>query len=166
MNVTNNYKIHLEQVMEHNGHKEVRVSVEKKRDLTGNEGASAIWQWTVDAAKVISEFSSSYDDEAALPAATPAPALPAASAEAAPPPVSSASCAPMEALPKTWPELKAMPMERQKDALHELWNLKGSVNEVAQSLGASLSSLEKLKHRLGITETSKAAYLAAKADKP
>ncbi|MBQ7179391.1 MAG: AAA family ATPase, partial [Victivallales bacterium] len=157
INVTNNYKIHLERKSEQNGSYQVQISVEKGRDLTGNEGASAMWNWTVDAAKVISAFNSTYEDDngasmqSAQSTQTAAPANPPAIDNT------------LDCLPKTWDELKALPEQEQRIALFELWNCLGSVPKAAGHLKASLSATEKRMKKLNVNEVTKQEYLAAKA---
>ena len=153
INVTNNYKIHLERKSEQNGSYCVQITVEKGRDLTGNEGASAMWSWTVDAAKVISEFNSTYEDD------NGASMQSAQSTQMAAPVNPPTSSNPLDALPKTWDELKALPEQEQKIALFNLWNSMNSIPMVAEHLGISSSTIEKRMKVLNVKEETKREYL-------
>ena len=154
INVTNNYKVHLERKSEQNGSYQVQIAVEKGRDLTGNEGASATWNWTVDAAKVISAFKSIYDDDNGASMQSTQTIV------SVNPPASSN---PLDSLPKTWDELKALSEEEQRTALFELWNCLSSKPKVAEHLNASLSTAEKRMRMLKVNEATKQEYLSKKA---
>ena len=156
VNVTNNYKIHLEKQSEQNGSYQVQITVEKGRDLTGNEGAAAVWNWTVDADKVISEFNSIYED-CNDSSVHPTTSTPSAITD------SSTCNNPLDTLPQTWDEFNALPTERQSSALFDLWNYLGTIPKVAGHLHKSLSSIEKLMRRLNVNSETKRQYLAAKA---
>ena len=161
VNVTNNCKIHLEQTLAQNGHKQVIVTVEKSRDLTGNENASATWDWTVDENKVISEFNSIYDD-----AGEPVVQASESPVGTGPDPFPSATEKDSQnggpRLPNTWDELNALPKEEQSKALFELWNKHGNKKEVATTLGVSLPSLEKKMKSLNVNKQTKTDYLRSK----
>lgn len=156
MNVTNNYKIHLEQKSKGNGRTQLRVTLDKTRDLTGNEEAAATWNWTVDDNKVISDFNSIYED------CNDSSVQPTTSTTAAI--TDSSTCNnPLDTLPQTWDEFNALPTERQSSALFDLWNYLGTIPKVAGHLHKSLSSIEKLMRRLNVNSETKRQYLAAKA---
>ena len=157
VNVTNNYKIHLVEQAAPNGAKRLQVAVDKGRDLVGNESASATWTWSVDETKTITHFESVFNnDEHEENTKSQAQSIP--NAETSEAQIASKS------LPKTWKELKALEErpEKQKEALFELWNMLPSIDALAKRLGASPSSIEKLKMKLGVNKKAMLEYFKCK----
>ena len=132
----------------------VRITIDKGRSLTGMNKADAEWRWTVDEHQVIHEFASRYEDVVAETSTSAGQATP-------PAPVASPAN-PLDSLPKTWDELKAVPEDRQRTSLIELWNLLGTIPKVASHLNISKESVEKLMKTQGVNEKTKAEYLASK----
>lgn len=137
--------------------KEVRITVDKARNLTGAAAANAVWRWKVDEGHVIHEFTSRYEDAVAETSTS--------AGQSTPPAPVALPVNPLDSLPKTWDELKAIPGERQRASLFELWNLLGTIPKVASHLNISKESVEKLMKTLGVNERSKAEYLAAKTSR-
>ena len=137
--------------------KEVRITVDKARNLTGAAAANAVWRWKVDEGHVIHEFTSRYEDAVAETSTS--------AGQSTPPAPVALPVNPLDSLPKTWGELKALPEDTQRTSLFELWNQLGTIPKVASHLNISKESVEKLMKTLGVNEKSKSGYLASKTSR-
>ncbi len=147
-----------------NGEADVEIVQEKKRPLKGKQQATARWNWVTDERLGITGFLSEYlDDDAVgtMEAPEPAEQEPQAPDASMPTPPDDESQEKPDTLrlPEKLAELQAMPTDKMRVALFELWAKHGTQEDIAVALGCSKSSVAPLMRDCNVNKETYQEYL-------